>query len=1019
MRLAFFALLLTLISARTATAFEVEDRWTRTATNGTVGSSSSVGIPVTLTWSFAPDGTLIPGNTSGTVGSGLISFLDTNFPGGSGTDLTERPWYSIFQQSFDRISALSGLTFVYEPVDTGTAYGGGTAARGTLGVRGDIRIAGKEYEEGTSTLASNFYPDYGDMMINTDRGSFFSSTTNNFRRFRNTIMHEVMHGVGLGHVESSGSGFLIEPTISTSFDGPQLDDILGLHRLYGDIYEKNRGNDATSRATPMGVVAAGQSQVIGRHGGTTAVPSANSDFVSIDDSSDVDFFKFTLQESVNVTLSVAPQGATYMVGPQDGVQSSFNATTLNNLSLALFSGNGSTMLASVDDFGLGAGESLVRQLEAGDYYARVKGSLSNVQLYMLTLAGGALPPENLTWTGLVSSQWNVDDAVNFDNGVAAAAFGTGDLVRFDESAATRAVTIAENVSPGGMVVDTASDYVFSGPGGIVGGNLTVTGGGVVELANSNNSYTGATQVAAGTLLITGDANAMVSDIQIADGATLVLDATDAAAMASSIAVEAGGALQIGTSASSRNVFSDSHTGVVNHGTIRILDSEQISQVSGAGAIIVEQAYAEFAGNGAYDGVVTVKAGAIAEISDAVGLGSDVGGAVVEGGGSMILSFNGTLADDLTLAGDGSGPAALTIASRLNVAVEGDITLEGSKVAVRVEGGSTASFTGDATAMQDVELELDVATAAELSLAGTLTLGAGHVTKRGQGVAALAGPAALVGAASAEEGTLRLIGDGELAGDYQVASGAVLEFAGSQNFSESASIIGDGQVAGNIVMDGLLAVGPTIGELTLSGNLELTTTSITRFEAGGLAVGVDYDHLAVAGSATLGGTLELALANNFTPALGDAFELIAGNVISGVFDTVMLPTLAAELSWNVGYLDNAVVLSVVETSPPAPADFNGDGVVDGADLEEWSSQFGMVAEAPPLVGDADGSLKIDGLDFLIWQRSLSDAPAIASSVPEPAGFVLLLIGLCALWPNRIKKNYLAPFSLGTPGEKGWG
>ena len=49
-------------------------RWTRTATNTSTGAQ---GTPITLTWSFAPDSTLIPGNTTGsTVMSNLLATLD-------------------------------------------------------------------------------------------------------------------------------------------------------------------------------------------------------------------------------------------------------------------------------------------------------------------------------------------------------------------------------------------------------------------------------------------------------------------------------------------------------------------------------------------------------------------------------------------------------------------------------------------------------------------------------------------------------------------------------------------------------------------------------------------------------------------------------------------------------------------------------------------------------------------------------------------------------------------------------
>lgn len=62
-----------------------------------------------------------------------------------------------------------------------------------------------------------------------------------------------------------------------NLNGPQLDDLLALHRKYGDFFEKGAGNDTPATATPLGFVHSNQ------------VAQAGSD---IDDHSDVDVFSF-------------------------------------------------------------------------------------------------------------------------------------------------------------------------------------------------------------------------------------------------------------------------------------------------------------------------------------------------------------------------------------------------------------------------------------------------------------------------------------------------------------------------------------------------------------------------------------------------------------------------------------------------------------------------------------------------------------------------------------------------------
>jgi hypothetical protein len=67
------------------------------------------------------------------------------------------------------------------------------------------------------------------------------------------------------------------------------------------------------------------------------------------------------------------------------------------------------------------------------------------------------------------------------------------------------------------------------------------------------------------------------------------------------------------------------------------------------------------------------------------------------------------------------------------------------------------------------------------------------------------------------------------------------------------------------------------------------------------------------------------------------------------------------------------------------DFNGNGVVNAADLAIWRTNVGMTS-AHFTDGDADRDGDVDGRDFLVWQRNLGAvAPAalpIQSPVPEP-------------------------------------
>ena len=84
--------------------------------------------------------------------------------------------------------------YVYEPADDGLAINGSTSVffDGILNSRGDLRIGGTSIDGTSGTLAYNYFPDSGDMVLDTDDMSFYSNPFNNFRAMRNVIMHE--HG---------------------------------------------------------------------------------------------------------------------------------------------------------------------------------------------------------------------------------------------------------------------------------------------------------------------------------------------------------------------------------------------------------------------------------------------------------------------------------------------------------------------------------------------------------------------------------------------------------------------------------------------------------------------------------------------------------------------------------------------------------------------------------------------------------------------------------------------------------
>jgi len=340
--------------------YQLSSRWYSTATQG---SGLSQGDPTILTWSVVPDGTPIPGyNGEPSAASTLRSFLTSIYG-------SESVWRPIFQSVFDRWSEVSGVTYVYEASDDGATLG---AAAGSLGVRGDVRIGGHYIDGNSGILAYNFYPNNGDMVIDTP-DSFYTNTSGGSIRLRNVLAHEHGHGLGIRHVCPVNQTKLMEPYLTTAFDGPQLDDILAANRHYGDRFEHD---DTVGTASVVG-----------------ALPTVLGD-LSIDDNADVDLYRVTAAASQALNVDLRPVGTSYLSGPQNSngsctAGSTFDALRIHDLAVTVLDRDGSTILAASDSGGLGDPETLTEVAlpsGAGDYFVRVDGnSTDSAQMYEIEL----------------------------------------------------------------------------------------------------------------------------------------------------------------------------------------------------------------------------------------------------------------------------------------------------------------------------------------------------------------------------------------------------------------------------------------------------------------------------------------------------------------------------------------------------------------------------------------------------------------------------------------------------------
>lgn len=193
--------------------------------------------------------------------------------------------------------------------------------------------------------------------------------------------------------------------------------------------------------------------------------------------------------------------------------------------------------------------------------------------------------------------------------------------------------------------------------------------------------------------------------------------------------------------------------------------------------------------------------------------------------------------------------------------------------------------------------------------------------------------------------------------------------------------------------GTIAPGEEIGTTHVMGDLAMIDGSI-ELQIAGTNSG-EFDLLLVDGLLAAGGTLEIKLLD-YAPLLGDTFDLLDFNSLSGSF-SLDLPPIDAGLLWDDSDLLTTGELSVIAGT--ADPDFNGDGSIDGLDFLIWQAGSGATSQSDNSLGDANGDGDVNGNDLSLWQMQYGTSTANSAAVPEPSAGLLLSILALALPPFR--------------------
>jgi len=268
----------------------------------------------------------------------------------------------------------------------------------------------------------------------------------------------------------------------------------------------------------------------------------------------------------------------------------------------------------------------------------------------------------------------------------------------------------------------------------------------------------------------------------------------------------------------------------------------------------------------------------------------------------------------------SGPATVTISPGQILAIRtGGLLVSGAGTGTSaINGGTLVGAPGaDLIVLQNYKSSpLTIGSViADNGSATALTLGGLG------GTLILTNSETYTGATYVNNGTLALAGGGSISGSplITVSSGATID--ASQLSSGMLSLVGGQTLKGNGSVNGSVTVAPggvvatgagDIGTLTFSNNLSLAGTVVMKLcKDNGYSD--QSDLLAVGGTLTCGGTLNVTNIGSGTLTNGDSFRLFSAGGYSGAFTNIVPATPGAGLAWNASLLAVNGTLSV--TYPP--------------------------------------------------------------------------------------------------------
>jgi Ca2+-binding RTX toxin-like protein len=186
----------------------------------------------------------------------------------------------------------------------------------------------------------------------------------------------------------------------------------------------------------------------------------------------------------------------------------------------------------------------------------------------------------------------------------------------------------------------------------------------------------------------------------------------------------------------------------------------------------------------------------------------------------------------------------------------------------------------------------------------------------------------------------------------ILNGGTIAAASTIGFDlQGGSLSGNGTATGNATNAGTIDPGFSAGQINLTGNYTSTNTAEIDIELGGTTKGSEYDFFDISGSANLNGTLNVSLINNFTPTIGQVFEVVEYGSLGTNNLTFSNLEIAPGLALEPTFDSNSLNLTVVESQ------LNDPPVVDNpipdqnaTENSPFSFQFAADTFSDPDPGD---------------------------------------------------------------------